>query len=66
VAVIVGGAMLLQAVFAATVGLVIPLGLARIGIDPAVAAGPLTQMTCDVTGLLVYFSFARVVLKMTG
>ena len=48
--IIVGGAMLSQCVVAVAMGIFIPACLHRLGVDPAVAAGPLTQMSCDVTG----------------
>jgi len=39
-----------------------PLLARRVGIDPAVVSAPLVTTLVDATGLLIYFSVARVVL----
>jgi len=39
-------------------GTVIPLVLYRVGIDPAVASGPLITTINDIFSLLVYFGIA--------
>lgn len=62
-AIVVGSALMVQVMIAVSVGLAIPLVLHRVGIDPAIAGGPMTQMTCDVTGLIVYFGFATLAAK---
>ena len=61
--IVVGLSMMVQIIIAVVVGLLIPVALHRFGVDPAIAAGPLTQMTCDVTGLTVYFGFATLMAK---
>jgi magnesium transporter len=43
-------------------GAVLPLLAARIGQDPALISGPLLTTIIDATGLLIYFSIARLVL----
>lgn len=43
-------------------GAVLPLIAARIGQDPALISGPLLTTIIDATGLLIYFSIARLVL----
>ncbi len=40
------------------VGTAIPLMLARLNIDPAVATGPLVTTSVDILGILTYFSIA--------
>jgi magnesium transporter len=35
----------------------------RIGIDPAVAAGPLVTTSNDVTGILIYFGIAALLIQ---
>jgi len=54
--IVVAIAMFVQALWAFSVGTFIPYFLNRVGVDPAIAAGPLTQMICDITGLVVYFT----------
>ena len=49
-------------VWAGTVGAVLPLLAAKLGIDPALVSGPLMSTLVDATGLLIYFSIARAVL----
>ena len=55
---VVGGSLFLALVVASFNGALIPLVFERLGIDPAVAAGPLVTTTNDVTGILIYFGLA--------
>ncbi|MEQ3554302.1 magnesium transporter [Pseudonocardia nematodicida] len=48
--------------WAATVGATMPLLARRLGIDPAVVSAPLVTTLVDATGLLIYFSVARLLL----
>jgi magnesium transporter len=43
----------------------LPLVLKRIGFDPASASAPFVATLVDVTGLVIYFSVAYVILKGT-
>ena len=43
-------------------GVVFPFVLTRIGLDPAIASGPLITSVADGVGLMIYFSFAVVIL----
>jgi magnesium transporter len=61
-AVVVGGAMFVAMLLAACNGAVIPLVFERLGIDPAVAAGPLVTTSNDITGILIYFGFASLLI----
>ena len=47
-----------------TVGSLIPIAAERFGIDPAVLSAPLITTLVDATGLIIYFSIARVVLHL--
>ena len=49
-------------VLAAALGTLLPLGFNRLGVDPAVASGPLVTMTIDILGIGVFFSIAYTVL----
>lgn len=44
------------------VGAMLPLALRRLGADPANASTPFVATLCDVTGLVIYFSIAKVLL----
>ena len=61
-AVVVGGAMFVAMMLASCNGAVIPLVFERLGIDPAVAAGPLVTTSNDITGILIYFGFASLLI----
>ncbi len=47
------------------VGALLPFGLRRLGLDPASASAPLVATLSDVTGLVIYFSVAIVLLRGT-
>jgi magnesium transporter len=47
---------------AALVGSLVPMGFARINIDPAVATGPLVTTAIDIISLLFYFVIATTLL----
>ncbi len=47
-------------IFASLLGSVIPLGLHKIGIDPALATGPFVTTMNDIVGLFIYLSVAAV------
>ena len=55
---IVGVSMCLTILLASLTGTLIPVLFERLGIDPAVAAGPLVTTSNDITGILIYFSIA--------
>jgi magnesium transporter len=47
------------------VGSLLPFGLRRLGFDPAASSAPFVATLVDVTGLVMYFSVALVVLRGT-
>jgi magnesium transporter len=49
--------------FGSISGSMLPFVLRRVGLDPASASAPFVATLVDVTGLLIYFSVASVVLK---
>ncbi|NJL28984.1 MAG: magnesium transporter [Thermoanaerobaculia bacterium] len=63
---VVGVSLFLTVQLASFNGAVIPLLFKKLGIDPAVASGPLVASSNDVLGILVYFSFAWVLLGWLG
>jgi magnesium transporter len=44
-------------------GSMLPFGLRRVGFDPASACAPLVATLVDVSGLVIYFSVAAVILR---
>ena len=50
-----GGSVFASMVSSAMVGAATPLVFDRLGIDPAIATGPIVTTTVDVLGILVYF-----------
>ena len=47
------------------IGSLLPLVLRRLGFDPATSSAPFVATLVDVTGLIIYFSVALVVLRGT-
>ena len=46
-------------------GSLLPFVLRRLGFDPAVSSAPFVATLVDVTGLVIYFSVALVILSGT-
>ncbi|MEW6101560.1 MAG: magnesium transporter [Candidatus Omnitrophota bacterium] len=59
-AIVVGLTMLLIAILAIATGIFLPLFSKRVGLDPAVLAGPITTSVVDVVGLIIYFKVAQI------
>ena len=51
-------ALLLVILMATCIGSTVPLGLHRVGIDPALATGPFITTSNDILGLMVFFLLA--------
>jgi magnesium transporter len=64
--VVVGVAMAVAILVAATMGTLVPLFFHRVKVDPAIATGPFVSMSNDVVGLLIYFGLATFLLKVGG
>jgi magnesium transporter len=59
----VGLSLLGVVLWGTLIGSMFPLFLQRLGQDPAVSSAPFVATLIDVTGLLIYFSFALLFLK---
>jgi magnesium transporter len=59
---VVGVSMFFAVTVASTMGVVAPSIFDKLGIDPAVTAGPLITTASDITGLIIYFSLATILL----
>ncbi|MDX1645298.1 MAG: magnesium transporter, partial [Thermoanaerobaculia bacterium] len=61
---VVGCSLFLAIVLASVSGTLVPMLSQRLGIDPAVAAGPLVTTANDITGLLIYFGLASALIEL--
>lgn len=61
----IGLAVVGVATWGTIVGALLPFVLKRLGLDPASASAPLVATLSDVTGLVIYFSVASVLLRGT-
>lgn len=65
VAATVGAALVGIVTFGSLVGSMLPFALKRLGFDPASASAPFVATLVDVTGLVIYFGVAAVILRGT-
>lgn len=65
VAVTVGLALVGVVLFGSLAGSMLPFALRRLGFDPASASAPFVATLVDVSGLVIYFSVAALVLRGT-
>ncbi len=65
VAATVGAALVGIVLFGSLAGSMLPFALQRVGFDPASASAPFVATLVDVTGLVIYFSVALVILRGT-
>ena len=66
VALIAGLVMMINVVVAASLGTLLPMGLKRLGLDPALISGPLLTTTLDSVGFLTFLSLISLALKFLG
>lgn len=60
--VVIGAAMLINLFVAAVAGIVVPLGLERLGADPALASGTFVTTVTDVVGFFAFLGLAGALL----
>jgi magnesium transporter len=65
VALTVGSALIGIVAFGSLAGSMLPFLLKRVGFDPASASAPFVATLVDVTGLVIYFSVALLILRGT-
>ncbi|HNZ31772.1 MAG TPA: magnesium transporter [Smithellaceae bacterium] len=63
IAMIVSISMVAIVMISSLIGIVLPLILQRLRVDPAVASNPLIASVMDILGLLIYFFVAALVLR---
>lgn len=54
----------LQVISATLIGAILPLTAAKLKLDPAVVASPALTTIVDITGLVIYFSIAKIMLNV--
>lgn len=59
----IGISMMISIAVANVAGLLIPLGMNMLKVDPAVASGPFISTLSDLTSVLIYFSIAQIFLS---
>ena len=62
VGLVVGLSLLTVVLWGVTIGSMLPFVLRKLGADPAASSTPFVATIVDVTGLLMYFTFARYLL----
>lgn len=65
IAATVGGSLIGVVLFGTLAGSLLPFGLRRLGFDPASASAPFVATLVDVTGLIIYFTVASIILHGT-
>ncbi|MGV8932742.1 MAG: magnesium transporter [Luteimonas sp.] len=65
IAATVGAALVGIVTFGSLSGSMLPFAMQRLGFDPASASAPFVATLVDVTGLIIYFSIASVILSGT-
>jgi magnesium transporter len=61
--IVVGGGIIMAVTVAALIGSLAPSIFLRLGIDPAIAAGPVVTVSNDILGILIYLTTARIFLS---
>jgi len=62
IALVVSLTMMLVVMIGSLIGMVLPLALARFKFDPATASTPLITTIADVSGVMIYFAIASILL----
>jgi magnesium transporter len=65
IALTVGAALVGIVTFGSLAGSMLPFGIKRLGFDPASASAPFVATLVDVTGLVIYFTIASLILRGT-
>jgi magnesium transporter len=60
---VIGVSMFFAITMASFMGALAPIVFKRLNIDPAIAAGPFVTTSNDITGLLIYFGLATLLLR---
>jgi len=58
-ALVIGQVVMMICLFGTVIGAMLPLLFQRIGVDPAMASSPFVATFVDVTGIIIFFSIAK-------
>jgi magnesium transporter len=64
VAFVAGAVMMINVLVAATIGTLLPMGLKRVNLDPALISGPLLTTTLDAVGFFTFLSLIAIARKI--
>ena len=59
---VVGVSLFLSIMFASFNGSLVPIVFRRLGVDPAIAAGPMVTTSSDIAGIVIYFGIAALMI----
>ena len=62
--VVVGTAVFSAMAIASTIGVILPIFLNKLKIDPAIATGPIVTTSVDIFGVIIYFYIASILIKI--
>jgi magnesium transporter len=65
VAMVVGLSLMGVVTFGSLAGAMLPFGLRKLKLDPATCSAPFVATLVDVSGLIIYFSLAQIILRGT-
>ncbi len=60
----IGASLAIVITIATFIGSLLPLFLSRVGIDPAISAGPFLTTILDITSIVIYFQIAKILLGL--
>jgi magnesium transporter len=60
---VVGASLMIAFLVSTSMATIMPIMLKRMGIDPAVAAGPFVTTANDITGITIYLALATALLE---
>jgi magnesium transporter len=66
VAIVAAGVMGINVFVAASLGALLPMGLKRLKLDPALISGPLLTTTLDAVGFMIFLSSISLALRLLG
>ena len=62
IAMVVGISLMCVVVAGTAIGAILPMGLKKIGVDPAISSSPFIASFVDICGILIYFNVAKAIL----
>jgi magnesium transporter len=60
---VVGASLMIAFLASTSMATIMPIMLKRVGVDPAVAAGPFVTTANDISGITIYLTLATALLE---